>query len=66
MTSTGQVTDRQQHNLLLSRFRSVAYAALGADVTEAELREALDTALTAHNAQCEAPTPPRLRAVPAT
>lgn len=65
MATLDPVTEPQQRFLLLSRFRSVAFAALGADVTEAELREALATAVAAHT-QREAPPQPRLRAVPAT
>jgi hypothetical protein len=40
--------DGEQHRqLLLSRVRSVAFAALGAGVTEAELAEALQVAVDA-------------------
>lgn len=65
MATTDVTRDPQQQMMLLSRFRSVAFAALGADVTEAELREALATAVAAH-ARRETPPRPRLRAVPAT
>jgi hypothetical protein len=65
MAIVDQVIEVQQRALLLSRFRSVAFAALGADVTEAELREALATAVDAHSKR-EAPPRPLLRAVPAT
>jgi hypothetical protein len=52
--------------LLLSRFRSVAFAALGEGVTEAELLEALQVAVAADIRDRETTPRRHLYAVPAT
>ncbi len=65
MTSTGTTTEPDPRDLLLSRFRCVAFAALGEGVTEAELVQALQTAVAA-DARREAPPRPQLTVVRST
>ncbi len=61
VTSTDPIPPAVQRALLVSRVRSVMFAALGAGVSEAELRAAVDSAVAGH---ARRDATPRLRVVP--